>query len=84
MLPPPFSLFPLVATGIFTKASIQKAADQMWESASPDLRKDYGREHFDERMKLMQSYASKGVRMAEGGGIYYLMGRGYLRVGVKT
>ncbi|XP_050714703.1 D-beta-hydroxybutyrate dehydrogenase, mitochondrial-like [Eriocheir sinensis] len=50
----------IAATGIFSKASIREAAEQMWESASPDVRKEYGREHFDGRMKLMQQYAGSG------------------------
>lgn len=57
----------LSATGIFSVASIREAAANMWESASPDLRKDYGREHFDRQMKMMQSYANSGVSMRKTG-----------------
>lgn len=50
----------IAATSIFTEAAIREAATKMWESASPDVKADYGKERFEATVKLFTSYINAG------------------------
>ncbi|KAK7084180.1 (2R,3R)-2,3-butanediol dehydrogenase [Halocaridina rubra] len=51
----------VAGTDIFTDESVKLQADAMWSAMEDDLKKDVGREYFDEQVNLMMSYTNGGI-----------------------
>ena len=52
----------VAATGIFTKESIQRVGENMWESMPEEVRQDYGKDYFDKKVATMAYYSNIGTR----------------------
>jgi hypothetical protein len=51
----------LTGTNIFTPESVKQAGEVMWNNMSDQVKSDYKREYFDNRIKAMMKYIEGGV-----------------------
>ncbi|XP_076974047.1 D-beta-hydroxybutyrate dehydrogenase, mitochondrial [Tamandua tetradactyla] len=50
----------IAATSLYSPESIKAIAKKMWDELPEVVRKDYGKEYFDEKIAKMESYCSSG------------------------
>ncbi|XP_036609735.1 D-beta-hydroxybutyrate dehydrogenase, mitochondrial [Trichosurus vulpecula] len=50
----------IVATGLYGPERIRAIAHKMWNDLPEVVRRDYGREYFDEKVQLMEAYCRSG------------------------
>ncbi|XP_070546375.1 D-beta-hydroxybutyrate dehydrogenase, mitochondrial-like [Ptychodera flava] len=52
----------IVATGIYTPESVRKIGDKLWNEATDEIRKDYGKDSFEAQVGIMSKYCIEGYR----------------------
>ncbi|XP_068939371.1 D-beta-hydroxybutyrate dehydrogenase, mitochondrial isoform X2 [Petaurus breviceps papuanus] len=50
----------IAATQLYSPERIRTIADKMWNSLPEAVRRDYGRQYFDEKIQLMETYCNSG------------------------
>ncbi|KAI1882784.1 hypothetical protein AGOR_G00238490 [Albula goreensis] len=52
----------IAATGILNRDIVAATADKLWSEAPPGVREDYGKAQFEQRVAVVRSYCSSGLK----------------------